>query len=55
MKVVCEVLGKISASLARASAVIVVLLCIGLAVSLLTSVFSGMSSGRHYHGLKKYP
>lgn len=39
MKVVRAVLGKISAILARASGVIVVLLCIGLVVSLLTSVF----------------
>ena len=39
MKVVRAVLAKISALLARASGIIVVVLCIGLIVSLLTSVF----------------
>jgi len=39
MKVVRAVLGKISAILACASGIIVVVLCIGLVVSLLTSVF----------------
>ena len=39
MKVVRAVLGKISVFLARVSGIIVVVLCIGLVVSLLTSVF----------------